>query len=150
MKWFVKCWKQYADFSGRARRQEFWMFRLFHVLVIVVFLMLNNLLVFWSMASVALMERLESAGAVALTERPESAGAVGILIGAVTALCVLYCLAALIPSLAVGVRRLHDSGNSGWMMLVGLIPLVGGIWLLVLFCQDSQPGANRWGANPKE
>ena len=138
MKWFVKCWKQYADFSGRARRQEFWMFRLFHVLVIVFFLMLNNLLAFGSMASVA------------LTERPESAGAVVILIGAVTALCVLYCLAALIPSLAVGVRRLHDSGNSGWMMLVGLIPLVGGIWLLVLFCQDSQPGANRWGANPKE
>ena len=138
MKWFVKCWKQYADFSGRARRQEFWMFRLFHVLVIVFFLMLNNLLAFGSMASVA------------LTERPGSAGAVGILIGAVTALCVLYCLAALIPSLAVGVRRLHDSGNSGWMMLVGLIPLVGGIWLLVLFCQDSQPGANRWGANPKE
>ena len=89
------------------------MFRLFHVLVIVFFLMLNNLLAFGSMASVA------------LTERPESAGAVGILIGAVTALCVLYCLAA-------------------------LIPLVGGIWLLVLFCQDSQPGANRWGANPKE
>ena len=82
MKWFVKCWKQYADFSGRARRQEFWMFRLFHVLVIVFFLMLNNLLAFGSMASVA------------LTERPESAGAVGILIGAVTALCVLYCLAA--------------------------------------------------------
>ena len=114
------------------------MFRLFHVLVIVFFLMLNNLLAFGRMAPAA------------LTERPESAGAVGILIGAVTALCVLYCLAALIPSLAVGVRRLHDSGNSGWMMLVGLIPLVGGIWLLVLFCQDSQPGANRWGANPKE
>lgn len=61
----------------------------------------------------------------------------------------LFCLAVLIPALAVGVRRLHDVGKSGWMMLVGLIPFVGGIWLLVLYCTDSQYGENQWGPNPK-
>jgi uncharacterized membrane protein YhaH (DUF805 family) len=56
----------------------------------------------------------------------------------------------LIPGLAVGVRRLHDVGKSGWMFLIVLIPLIGGIWLLVLFCTDSQLENNKWGQNPKE
>ena len=62
----------------------------------------------------------------------------------------IYSLAVLIPSLAVGARRLHDIGKSGWFLLVSLIPLVGFIWLIVLYCQDSQPGENGWGKNPKE
>lgn len=64
-------------------------------------------------------------------------------------LAYVYSLAVFVPSLAVGVRRLHDIGKSGWFLLVGLIPVIGGIWLLILFCMDSQPEANRWGANPK-
>jgi uncharacterized membrane protein YhaH (DUF805 family) len=55
-----------------------------------------------------------------------------------------------IPSLAVGVRRLHDIGKSGWMWLIAFIPLAGAIWLLILFCEDSEPGSNNWGDNPKE
>ena len=62
----------------------------------------------------------------------------------------LYLLAMLVPGWAVGVRRLHDVGKSGWMFLVVLIPLVGPIWLSVLFCTDSQPENNKWGPNPKE
>lgn len=62
----------------------------------------------------------------------------------------LYSLAVLVPSLAVAVRRMHDIGKSGWFLLVSLIPLVGVIWLIVLYCQDSQPGENGWGKNPKE
>ena len=62
----------------------------------------------------------------------------------------LYALAMLIPGLAVGVRRLHDVGKSGWMFLIVLIPLIGAIWLLVLFCTDSQLENNKWGQNPKE
>jgi uncharacterized membrane protein YhaH (DUF805 family) len=54
------------------------------------------------------------------------------------------------PPHNIGVRRLHDVGKSGWMMLIALIPLVGGIWLLVLMCTDSQSGPNKWGENPKE
>lgn len=62
----------------------------------------------------------------------------------------LYALAMLIPGLAVSVRRLHDVGKSGWMLLIALIPLIGAIWLLVLMLTDSNPGENQYGSNPKE
>ena len=61
----------------------------------------------------------------------------------------LYTLAVLIPGLAVSVRRLHDTGRSGWWMLANLIPCVGPIILLIFMIQDSQPGANQYGPNPK-
>ena len=62
----------------------------------------------------------------------------------------LYGLAVLIPGIAVSVRRLHDTGRSGWWLLIGLIPVIGAIVLLVFLVQDSEPGANQYGANPKE
>ena len=62
----------------------------------------------------------------------------------------VYSLLILVPSIAVSVRRLHDIGKSGWMLLVALIPLIGAIWLLILFCSDTQPQENKWGRNPKE
>lgn len=61
----------------------------------------------------------------------------------------LYSLAVLIPSLAVGVRRLHDVGKSGWFTLIIFIPLVGAIWLLVLYCTEGTDGSNEYGLNPK-
>ena len=61
----------------------------------------------------------------------------------------IYALAVLIPSIAVSVRRLHDTGRSGWWLLIILIPLIGAIVLLVFFLQDSKPGENQFGANPK-
>ena len=61
----------------------------------------------------------------------------------------LYNLLILIPSLAVAVRRLHDIGKSGWMLFIGLIPLVGAIWLLILLLRDSEAGENKYGPNPK-
>ena len=63
---------------------------------------------------------------------------------------VLYVLATLVPALAVAVRRLHDIGKSGWMLLIVLIPIVGAIWLLVLLFTDSNAGTNEFGPNPKE
>ncbi len=62
----------------------------------------------------------------------------------------IYSLALLIPGLAVGVRRLHDVGKSGWMLLISLIPLIGWIWIIVLMATDSNPGANKYGPNPKK
>jgi len=62
---------------------------------------------------------------------------------------VLYSLAILIPGIAVSVRRLHDTGRSGWWLLIGFIPLLGVIVLLVFMVLDSKPGENQYGANPK-
>ena len=61
----------------------------------------------------------------------------------------IYGLAVLLPSLAVGVRRLHDIGKSGWWLLIGLVPVVGIIVLIVFAAQDGQPGTNTYGPNPK-
>ncbi|WP_129690824.1 DUF805 domain-containing protein [Gottfriedia acidiceleris] len=61
----------------------------------------------------------------------------------------IYGILTLLPSLAVGARRLHDSGKSGWWLLIGLIPFIGTIILLIFFCLDSEEGDNRFGANPK-
>ena len=62
----------------------------------------------------------------------------------------LWSLAVFVPAIAVGSRRMHDIGKSGWLQLLGLIPVVGWIILLVFFCQDSNPGANAFGPNPKD
>ena len=70
------------------------------------------------------------------------AGLVGLLGG-------LYALALLIPGIAVSVRRLHDTGRSGWWLLIGLVPLVGAVVLLIFFVQDSHSDQNQYGPNPK-
>lgn len=157
MKWYLKCWRQYADFSGRARRQEFWMFTLFNELVHLLFgVLFVALPLLFGVGTFAGVQLSEGAGTNYLSEYPvvpESSSCysstvffIGVFISIIW---LLYLLATIIPRLAVAVRRLHDTGNSGWMLLVGLIPLVGSIWLLVLYCQDSQPGPNAWGENPK-
>ena len=120
MNWYLKVLQQYADFGGRARRQEYWMFTLFNAIFLTVAMILDNVL------------------GIAME---------GVGYGPLYA---LYGLAMFIPSFAVCVRRLHDLGKSGWMTLIVLIPLLGVIWLLVLMCSDSQPGGNKWGQNPKE
>ncbi len=113
MNWYLEVLKKYADFSGRARRTEYWMFALFNFIFLMVALLLD------------------------------------VLLGTIAVFYALYALAMLIPSLAVGVRRLHDVGKSGWMLLIAFIPIIGGIWLLVLYLTDSQLGTNKWGPNPK-
>ena len=120
MNWYLKVLKQYADFSGRARRKEYWMFVLFNMIFAIVAMILDNVL------------------GIAMEEI-----GYGPLYG-------LYALAMLIPGLAVAVRRLHDVGKSGWMILIALIPLIGSIWLLVLMVTDSNAGENQYGQNPKE
>ena len=103
---------QYAGFSGRARRSEYWWFTLF---VVVVYI---------------------------------AASVVDAALG-VTALTIVAILALLLPSIAVAVRRLHDTNRSGWWYLISLVPFVGGLILLAFTLQDSTPGPNRFGAPPK-
>lgn len=70
--------------------------------------------------------------------------------GLTVAIQLIITVALFIPTLAVGIRRLHDTGRSAWYILFGLIPIVGTIILLVFFVQESQPGSNGYGANPSE
>ena len=121
MKWYLEVWKKYADFRGRARRKEYWLFHLFNV----VFLMI-----------------LLSADA-SLGWQWDDENRVGVLSG-------LYSVAVLLPSVAVLVRRLHDTGRSAWWLLIVNVPLLGSFVLLLFLLQDSEPGENRYGPNPKE
>lgn len=120
MNWYLYVLKNYATFSGRARRKEYWMFFLISALISIVLTLLDILLGTYSVEYEA-----------------------GLFSG-------LYSLLILIPSIAVVVRRLHDTDRSGWWILISLIPLIGVIVLFVFICLDSQPGTNRFGANPKE
>jgi uncharacterized membrane protein YhaH (DUF805 family) len=129
MKWYLKVLRHYTDFSGRARRTEYWMFVLFNLIFTAVAVTIDNLL-----------------GITFHLDGP-TGDPLPIFYGYVWA---LYALAVFLPGLAVLVRRLHDVGKSGWMFLIGLIPVIGTIWLLVLLCTDSQSGSNKWGDNPKE
>ncbi|HIJ79433.1 MAG: DUF805 domain-containing protein [Desulfobulbaceae bacterium] len=72
------------------------------------------------------------------------------LVGGPGALAAIYSLAVMLPSIAVGIRRLHDTGRSGWWLLVALVPLLGTIVLIVFMVQDSKPGDNQYGPNPKQ
>ena len=71
------------------------------------------------------------------------------LVGSPGVLANIYNLAVLIPGIAVSVRRLHNTNRSGWWLLIGLVPLIGAIFLLVFVLQDSQPSENQYGPNPK-
>jgi uncharacterized membrane protein YhaH (DUF805 family) len=119
MQWFLKVLRQYADFSGRARRTEYWMFALFSTVIGIVLGVLDNLL------------------------------GLSFMSGSTGWLSLLFSLAILLPSLAVGVRRLHDTGRTGWWLLIGLVPLVGLIVLIVFFVAPGNPGANAHGPDPK-
>ena len=70
-------------------------------------------------------------------------------VGSYGAISVIYSVALLIPSLAVSVRRLHDTNRSGWWLLLYFIPLIGFIVLIIFFVEDSNPGDNNYGPNPK-
>ena len=119
MNWYIGVLKKYAVFQGRARRKEYWFFVLFNIIVTVVLSLIDAMMGMYN-----------------------SEVGIGLLSG-------VYSLAILIPSIAVTVRRLHDTGRSGWWILIALVPLVGAIILLVFMVLDSQPGDNEYGPSPK-
>lgn len=119
MDWYFAVLRQYATFSGRARRKEYWYFTLFNLIAMLMLTLVDI-----------------------LTGLFHAESGFGLISG-------LYSLAVLIPSIAVVIRRLHDTNRSGWWLLVGLIPLIGAVVLLVFTLLDSQPGANRFGPDPK-
>lgn len=115
--------KKYAQFSGRARRKEYWLFQL------VVCVLLGTVVFVGRLLSATLPPRMEELALVPM-----------IVVGG----------GLLIPTFAAGVRRLHDIGRSGWWMLVGLVPFIGGIWQLILLLAPGDVGVNRYGLDPRE
>jgi uncharacterized membrane protein YhaH (DUF805 family) len=112
MNWYLGVLKKYADFSGRARRKEFWMFALINFIIAIVLSVVDSMI-------------------------------------GMPVLGLIYSLGVLLPGLAVGARRLHDIGKSGWWLLIGLVPFIGIIVLIIFFVMDSNPGDNQYGPNPK-
>ncbi|HWU15733.1 MAG TPA: DUF805 domain-containing protein [Caulobacter sp.] len=119
--------RKYAEFEGRARRSEYWLFTLFQVIVTVgLFFVLGAL-------SAAAGGNGDQLGVAALT---------------IMGLLGLFCLAMFIPSLAVSIRRLHDSDKSGWWLLLSFVPF-GGFVVFIFTLLDGTPGENRYGPDPK-
>lgn len=115
MNWFIDCItkKNYANFNGRARRKEYWMFILFCIILAFITIIIDK------------------------------------MIGSPLVITAILVLALFLPSLAVTVRRLHDTSKSGWWVLLQFIPYIGGIIILVFCVMDSTPGSNQYGENPK-
>lgn len=115
MNWYLDVLRKYAEFNGRARRMEYWMFALINFGISILLSVVVGF-VSETLASVV---------------------------------SVVYALGVLIPSIAVGIRRLHDTGRTGWWILIGLVPVVGWIVLIIFMVLDSDAGTNQYGPSPK-
>lgn len=118
-------WTNYVNFKGRARRSEYWF--------IALFLFLTNL-------GATIVDGAVFSDNLDAFFATGGWGPVGLL----------WALAALLPSLSVLVRRLHDTDRSAWWLLIGLVPFAGVIVLFVFSVMDSSPGENKYGRSPKE
>ena len=123
MNWYFQVLRDYSTFTGRARRKEYWMFQLFHLGIIFLLAFLTDYTTFYNSYNT-----------------PFSVTEIILLI---------YFVGTFIPSLAVTVRRLHDTGRSGWFYFIQVVPYIGFLTLLYLMCLDSVVGPNKWGINPK-
>jgi|TARA_B110000483_G_scaffold99953_1_gene122669 uncharacterized membrane protein YhaH (DUF805 family) len=121
MNWYLDVLKtKCATFSGRAQRKEYWYFVLFNLIVSAVLVGIDT-----------------QVGAL------NANTGLGVLSG-------IYCLAVLIPGLAVCIRRLHDTNRSAWWLLITLVPFIGSFVLLFFMVSNSDAETNKYGANPKK
>lgn len=142
MEWMFMPLRRYADFSGRSRRKEYWMWFLFNFIVVMV---LYGII--FAAAAPAIMAAQE-ASATGADPSVAAAGATAGM-GVAGVILLIYFLATLVPNLAVTVRRFHDQDKSGWMVLLGLIPFLGGLILLVFMLLEGTRGDNRFGTDSK-
>lgn len=119
MNWYLEVLKKYAVFEGRAGRKEYWFFILFNILISMALVYVD-----WLTGNI----------------NPETG--LGILSG-------IYALGVMIPGMAVSVRRLHDTGRSGWWLLITFVPVIGAIVFLYFMVLDSKPEINEFGPSPK-
>lgn len=120
MNHFIGAYRKYADFTGRARRKEYWMFYLFYFVAIFILAIIDNI--------------------IGSTNQKEGFGLIASI----------FILASFVPALAVAARRLHDTNRSGWWQLIMIIPVLGSIVLLIFFVLKGDEGENRFGEDPLE
>jgi uncharacterized membrane protein YhaH (DUF805 family) len=118
MDYFFNAYKRYADFNGRARRKEYWMFYLFYMITLIILSFIDGFLGAYSTES-----------------------GMGLLSG-------IFLLVSIVPYIALTTRRLHDTNRSGWWQLIILIPIIGPIVLLVFLVLKATEGENRFGPDP--
>ena len=111
MEYFIDALRKFADFNGRARRKQYWMFCLVYVLIVIALSLIDEFV-------------------------------------GTSVLSIIFTTIMLVPSISIAARRLHDTGRSGWWQLIAIIPLIGGIVLIVFLAQDSH-GDNDYGVSPK-
>lgn len=121
--WTKKVLSNYAKFEGRARRKEYWLFYLATIIISIAFGFIEGFMS--GLMGVASMD--------ATTVSP-----------------IILSLVFFIPTIAVGTRRLHDTGRSGWWQLLWFIPIIGWIVLIVFFAQQTSPQTNQWGSPAKQ
>ena len=132
MEWYLKVMRDnYANFNGRARRKEYWMFTLFFFLITVVIYFLFALLAFFMAGDL-----------INLMDNEWVPVVLGFSI-------IIYFLIHLIPSIAVTVRRLHDTGKSGWLYLLTFIPYIGSLIIFIFTVIEGNKGDNKYGPDPK-
>ena len=120
MEYFTGAYKKYADFEGRARRKEYWMFYLFYIIIYIVLAILDGVL------------------GTFIAEQ-----GIGILSG-------IFLFASLIPTISIATRRLHDINKSGWWQLIVLVPIVGVFVMLFFLVSKGTEGENDYGEDPLE
>ncbi len=118
-KWYLPVLKRYNVFYGRSGRKEFWLFVLINFIIAIILSIIDSII-----------------------------GKVGPF-GMFGVLGTLYSLFVLVPGLALSVRRLHDTGKSGWLLLLGFIPVIGFLILLYFYIQEGTPDSNEYGPNPE-
>ena len=128
MEWMLMPLKRYADFSGRSRRKEYWMFLLFEIILFTIVGLVAGMLFGFG---------------------DPGDPATGMLGGAAMIMLLLLGLGLFIPALAVTVRRFHDQDKSGWFVLLTFIPYLGSLILIIFMCLEGTKGPNRFGDDPK-
>ena len=138
MEWYLKCLRQYADFSGRARRKEYWMFILFNAIISFVLGFIDGLLGLNLLSYIYALVIFIPSLAVSVRRLHD--------IGR----CGWWYLLPMVPFIGLSALLAFGSFTSSAAIIVGLAALGTGILMLVWFCTDSEGGSNKWGPNPKE
>ena len=140
---YILMFKNYANFSGRSRRSEYWLAAVANYLLVLITSIIFGAMIISEFEE--MVRLLDYKSAFNIPIKFSDFGSLGIY----AVIMIIYAVIIFIPALSLQVRRLHDTGKSGWFLLISFVPMIGGILLFVFMVLDSTPGANKYGPNPK-